>query len=209
MLPLPPAEEANYEWDEQEQQYRDTRTGELVAVAVILLLLRRIEEQTTLQITLLSEAYRNGEIPLAEWELGMVQKIKEGTIAAALLANGGAANMTGADWQTVQERIDEQVWRFLAGFAALLAAGKIILDGRFVARAKLYGLSVGGAFWDIQVLKAVLKGLTQSRRHLGQAEHCVDCVRYADMGWQPIGVLPPPKVDSACRSNCKCSMEFR
>jgi hypothetical protein len=209
MLPLPPAEEANYEWDEQEQQYRDTRTGELVAVAVILLLLRRIEEQTTLQITLLSEAYRNGEIPLAEWELGMVQKIKEGTIAAALLANGGAANMTGADWQTVQERIDEQVWRFLAGFAALLAAGKIILDGRFVARAKLYARETGAAFWDAKKNTAERQGKTESRRLLGQAEHCPDCVRYADMGWQPIGVLPPPKVDSACRSNCKCSMEFR
>ena len=209
MLPLPPTEEARYEWDEQAQQYRDTATGLLVATAVILLLLRRIEEQTTLQISLLSEAYRNGDIPLAEWELGMVQNIKEGTIASALLANGGAGNMTGEDWQAVQERIDTQVWGFLAGFAAALAAGTVILDGRFVARAKLYGLAVGGAFWDIQLLKAALKGLTQSRRHLGQAEHCPDCVRYADMGWQPIGVLPPPKVDSACRSNCKCSMEFR
>jgi len=209
MLPLPPAEEARYEWDEQEQQYRDTRTGELVALAVILLLLRRIEEQTTLQITLLSEAYRNGQISLAEWELGMVQNIKEGTIAAALLANGGAANMTGADWQAVQERIDTQVWKFLAGFAAALVAGKIILDGRFVARAKLYGLAVGGAFWDAKQDTAVRQNKAESRRLLGQAEHCPDCIRYADMGWQPIGVLPPPKTASACMSNCKCSMEFR
>jgi len=47
------------------------------------------------------------------------------------------------------------------------------------------------------------------RRFLGVAEHCSDCVNYADEGWQLAGTLPPPCEDSQCRSNCRCSMHRR
>lgn len=44
-------------------------------------------------------------------------------------------------------------------------------------------------------------------RTLGQAEHCASCVRYHEMGWQEMGVLPVPGDGSECDGNCRCSLE--
>lgn len=49
----------------------------------------------------------------------------------------------------------------------------------------------------------------EERRRLGASEHCVDCVRYAGLGWQPLGTLPVPGEASICSRNCRCSLERR
>ena len=36
--------------------------------------------------------------------------------------------------------------------------------------------------------------------------NCVDCQTFADMGWQPEGVLPIPTQRSRCNGNCRCTL---
>ena len=53
-------------------------------------------------------------------------------------------------------------------------------------------------------------GLKQVRRSLDpQAQHCADCVNWAEMGWQPLGMLPPPGERCQCLFNCRCSLDYR
>jgi hypothetical protein len=49
----------------------------------------------------------------------------------------------------------------------------------------------------------------EERRRLGTSEHCKDCAAYAQMGWQPLGVLPVPGQSSVCGPRCRCSIERR
>jgi hypothetical protein len=57
---------------------------------------------------------------------------------------------------------------------------------------------------------AKTEGLTSSWRSLGKAHnHCEDCLRYAAMGIQPIGVLPLPRTQCQCLANCVCSISYK
>jgi hypothetical protein len=42
-----------------------------------------------------------------------------------------------------------------------------------------------------------------------QAAHCQDCLDYARRGLVSIGSLPMPGQRCACRSNCKCRVEYK
>ena len=53
-------------------------------------------------------------------------------------------------------------------------------------------------------------GFRQCRRVLDpQAKHCPDCLAWASMGFQPMGMLPPPGERCKCLFNCRCAMEYR
>ncbi len=53
-------------------------------------------------------------------------------------------------------------------------------------------------------------GIKQMRRILDPgAKHCNDCVSWAAMDWQPIGVLPAPGERCQCLFNCRCSLDYR
>jgi hypothetical protein len=41
-----------------------------------------------------------------------------------------------------------------------------------------------------------------------QAVHCQDCINYAARGIVPIGAVPMPGQRCACRSRCKCRIEY-
>lgn len=57
---------------------------------------------------------------------------------------------------------------------------------------------------------ALDEGKTLVKRVLGAThQHCQDCLRYASLGYQPIGSLPLPKTRCQCRANCVCSMVFQ
>ena len=53
-------------------------------------------------------------------------------------------------------------------------------------------------------------GVRQVRRVLDPgAKHCTDCIGWSEMGYQAIGVLPPPGERCQCLFNCRCSLEYR
>jgi hypothetical protein len=77
-------------------------------------------------------------------------------------------------------------------------------------RLKMYGNSTEIASSLLQVQNAITEKKTSSRRILGATDaHCEDCLRYAALGWQKIGVLPVPKIRCQCGANCLCKLEFK
>ena len=155
----------------------------------------------------LSERLRDGTISLEDWEAEMIALVMMIHLTSTALAVGGWEQMTSADTLAAQEAGQSQV-EYLILFAIAIAAGTVVLDGRFLARVRLYGQAGRGTYWSTVGRVMGASGYTQEQRVLHPADHCRDCVEYADRGWQAIGTLPTIG-DSQCRSNCRCSFEYR
>jgi len=53
-------------------------------------------------------------------------------------------------------------------------------------------------------------GYKEARRQSRQDKRCCDdCLSYDAMGWQPIGILPPPGQRCVCHDRCRCVMDYR
>lgn len=100
---------------------------------------------------------------------------------------------------------------FLRDRAAAISSGIQKIDGSLRQRGKMYASAARSVFWQTRGKANSAIGRDEVRRLLSGSEHCEDCIRYADMGWQPNDgeTLPPPGVGSRCNSNCRCEMQFR
>jgi hypothetical protein len=98
---------------------------------------------------------------------------------------------------------------FLRDRAQAISSGIQKIDGSLRQRAGLYANAARSAFWQVRTRIHDATGDDEERRELGDAEHCEDCIGYAEMGWQPIGTLPEPGEASVCRSRCKCGKSYR
>lgn len=149
----------------------------------------------------------NKKITLDEWRYRM-DEITNVVYLLSVAAYLGAWELSAQDLE-----IASQKWRsqaaYLDNFTGQIADGTQKPNGSVISRALLY-ISAG---WSIlQTIRTItnrLLGNKEERRVLGVADHCPDCIDYADMGWQPIGTLPDPGVGSVCQSNCHCHKEFR
>lgn len=159
------------------------------------------------EIDALSKRLVSGAITPDKWALEMERIIEAVNRAGAAAAQGGWAQLTGADAAFVQARIDRQL-EFLRGFLDDIKGGKQKLNGNLLRRARMYGDAGRGAYEDMRGRLHGQSGYDEERRVLGIADHCPDCVDYAAMGWRPIGSLPPIG-DSVCRTNCHCGFEYR
>lgn len=136
----------------------------------------------------------------------MREEIKRTQIASEMLARGGRAQMTAADFGRVGQRVREQ-YRFLRDFARQLRDGSIRTDGTFLNRAKMYAAAARVAFEEsVGDLLANL-GYRVEWNVLHPAEHCGVCVSETARGQVPIGSLIPIG-QRTCRGNDKCEIRY-
>lgn len=115
--------------------------------------------------------------------------------------------MGATEYGKIGQRLREE-YRFLQGFA------RDLLDGRVsgamgIARIGLYAQSVRGSFLQGEEMRKQEQGFSLMRRKLDpQAQHCQDCISFAARGIVPIGSVPLPGQRCACRSRCRCSVEY-
>lgn len=187
-------------------RYIDKR-GRFVSQKVITTELERVTVGAKDEMIGLSKRLQAGEISLADWQLGMRDRIKAIHNAQAAIAKGGWAQMSQADWGAVGQMTKRQ-YAFLQKFAVDIEQGKQVLNGNFLRRAGMYADAGRGTGQDMRRREAANNGYTEEQRVLNPADHCSDCVEYAGLGWQPIGTLPRIG-DSVCRTNCRCEFEYR
>lgn len=154
----------------------------------------------------LARAVANGS-PVDVWFDAMQHQVKRAHVQAAVIGRGDRAAMTQEAWGRVGRRIRGE-YEALRGFAQDIADGNLS-PAQIEARAQLYANHTQMSYWDGSRVAQREQGLTEERRIINPGETCPDCESYAAQGWQPIGTLPPPGVDSECRSNCNCSMEYQ
>ena len=197
----------SYVWSESAGRYRNTATGRFVPERVVLREVDKVYAASAQTMKGLTQSLVDGDLSLPEWQRAMEAQIKMVNRIGGVAARGGLDQMTQADWGHVGAQTKRQ-YQYFRNFAAEIASGKQKLNGTAVTRAGLYGEAGRGTYQEGKRRQAKRKGYNEERRMLGFAEHCPDCVKYAQRGWQPIGTLPRIG-DSQCRTYCKCFFTYR
>ena len=225
-LPLAPAEEDDdaieeltigglllaaselFVWDPVRGVYVIVFSQEVITFQVVREITERVAQTQLRDMESLSRQLKAGEISLADWQIGMARNIKILHVNAAVLARGGWAQMSQADWGAVGARVRTQ-YNYLRNFARQIADGTQALDGRLLVRSGMYEDAARGTYEDMRRrVEELYNGMEEEMRVLGAADHCDDCLNYAALRWQPIGSLPRIG-DSQCRVNCHCRFTFR
>lgn len=158
----------------------------------------------------LAQDYINGKIDVVEFRNRMSNEIRTLHLGAAILGAGGMQNLSPYHLRMIEQRVAEQevyLDNLISDFQRKLPLRG--LTARDVERVGSYANAARVTYQQSmrQFIMNESQGEGFERRVLGSAEHCPDCVEYAQMGWQPVGTLPPIG-DSQCGQNCKCSFEF-
>ena len=228
LLGAPGTSDSPYAWDPRAGQYVYLPTGRHVPPLTIRdqaiepLIARAKQAQRALGVQLQEQS-----ITLAEWQRGMIEQVKPAHVAAALAAGGGEKNASDRDKEKVALLI-LALLLLLRGFAREVATGKQARNGILLVRSDLYASAARGTYEEMGTyVNQVYVGRTQERRILGEPEHChnvqsradaiagvepeppfIGCIELAAKGWQPIGSLPRLG-NTPCRSNCKCTFDYR
>jgi len=198
----------DWSFDTTLARYRNAATGRFLSQADALKLTERSIAAASRELESQVLSLAKGVVTLAEWQRQLAALLKQIHLGQFILGRGGIRNTTPSDFLVVA-RILKDEYRYLAGFGQDLAAGRLsVAQAR--ARARLYLAKSRLSFWSGQ-RQALAQGPMPSemRRILAPVDHCPECVVYARAGWVPINALPMPTVDCSCRSNCRCTVEYR
>lgn len=197
-----------YKWNGKAARYYDTKTGRFVSEARVYDELRRYTNDTLeTRLVNLTQKMIDGNLRLPDWQTQIAQSIKDGYVVNMIAARGGKKNVTPADWGRLGGRLRFEYSK-LNAFAQEIKLG-MLTDRQILARIRLYARGARTAFFDGKTAAKIEAGYTMERRRTTPAEHCEDCIAYEAQGWQPIGSLPEPGVNSECLHNCKCYKEYR
>ena len=141
MFPSLDRDPTDYTWDGEafyRRQREQNRDRVVYSLSVVL-------EAYTAEMTALAQRLQDDDISVADWEGEMIALVMAIHLTATALAVGGWEQMTTADTQAAQEAGRSQV-EYLALFAIAVAAGTVVLDGRFMARVRMYGQAGRGTY---------------------------------------------------------------
>jgi hypothetical protein len=197
----------NYQWDPSAARFRDPDTGRYISRSQVRRAVDDLIRASQQRITAVSDQVRAGQITTSEWNAIMRQEIKRVLLGKEALLRGGWAQMTAEDFGRVGKEVRTQ-YQYLDGFLHDLEAGKVRTDGTFMERARSYAESARVAYYEALAKQLPALGYTQERNKLHPAEHCVDCVDMAALGWVPIGTCIPIG-QRKCINKDKCEMLYR
>lgn len=195
-----------YLWNGLSGRFRNPDTGRFISRVEVRDAVDRIILASQRRVQTASDEVRAGRISLDEWLATMRQELKRTQLDAEMLARGGRAQMTQADFGRVGARVRTQ-YGYLRDFAQQLKDGAIRTDGTMINRAKMYSASARVGFHESlgETLAAI--GYTQEKNILHVAEHCGLCVSETERGWVPIGSLIPIG-ERTCMGNDRCSISY-
>lgn len=161
----------------------------------------------------LAKELEAGKISHSEFRRQMGKQVKNLQTRAAILGAGGQGNMTDTQRRLLDRSVRDQL-AYLDGFhrdiRQIINSGKPI-PSRMISRAGSYAsaatVTADQARRQSMADEAAEEGANLWEvRILGVAEHCNDCVSYANRP-APVGTLPPIG-DSECGQYCKCHFEY-
>ena len=200
-------DQSSWSYDPRSGRYRGANGRFLSQSAIEALVDGRANKLGTL-LRSLTKRLSDGAIDLAQWQESVRELLKLAHVQAAIIGHGGRDSMTASDWGRIGQGLREE-YRYLENFARDLLAGRVS-PPMAVARIGLYAQAIRKSYWQGTELRQGKQGYSMMRRILDpQAIHCDDCRIYASRGLVPIGSLPMPGQRCACRSNCKCRVEYK
>lgn len=204
----------NIKYDQQLKRYRYIDSGRFVSREATINLQKDYLKQQTDKLTGLAARIKANEPGIAR-EAG--ETLKRIHLSNAIIAANGIDNVSQSDLGKIGNILKQQYStgvnketgdRF--GLKFLLQESPNQSEEMIAHRLNLFAQSGGLSGNIIKESKAVEKGLRFERRILGITDHhCAECLDYAARGWQVIGTLPKPKTACSCKSNCKCTMDYK
>jgi hypothetical protein len=197
-----------YSFDRAIARYRDTTRGQFVSRARITDLLEQNVNGAEQRLASIVQGIFDGSIRPAYGQTLMREELRRMTLQNIALGKGGFDRLNFADYGKAGRELRDTYQR-MTGLMRDIQNERVTLPQ---AMNRIHGY-VGNA--RTLFYEAEREAMRQSdrryeeRRVLNARESCVDCVRYAGMGWQPFGVLPAPGSGSRCGTNCRCSLEWR
>jgi len=175
-------DESPWEWDQASKRYRNTETGRYMGGRQMLPLRDEFIDAQKAAAGDLADRLAAGEITTNRYVEEMRGLIKTTYIDEYALAHGGRNNMTSRDFGIVGNMCRDQ-YAYLNTFAGEINAGDLS-PAQIRARGRLYIESASQAYERAQ---AEVRGIS--------GPHALPAY--------------PGDGTSACRSNCRCSWEFR
>jgi hypothetical protein len=149
----------------------------------------------------------DGNITIDQWQGSVREALKPAHLQAAMVGAGGKDALSQSDYGRLGQRLRSE-YSYLQNFASDILAGRVS-GAMALARVGLYAESVRGSYWEGTTIRQEKQGYSLMRRILdSQAQHCQDCIDHAARGIAPIGSLPMPGQRCACRSRCRCRIEY-
>lgn len=197
-----------YTYDRRVARYRDTQTGKFVMRTRITNLLERNVNQAEDRLSLLIQSVAAKELAAGPAQVMMRDELRRLTLSNIALGKGGIDRLDFADYGRAGRQLRDGYQR-MTNLMNDVRSGKATLP-QALNRVQGYVLEARQQFFVAE--RAALRQADrrfEERRRLHARESCVDCMRYAGMGWQPLGTLPLPGQDSRCGSHCRCTVEHR
>lgn len=166
-------------------------------------LLRHFERESA---SLARQLFRR-EISLADFQIGMLELIKETSIISTSIGFGGLDQMTQARWGGLGAKLRQQ-YAYLNSFARQIEQGRIIFESQLERRSQLYSKSLRAMYYEGELAVAKAAGYTQSRRTLHALESCSECLDWSNRDWVGIEVQPPIST-LRCKQFCRCTLLYR
>lgn len=195
-------------WDPVAKRYRDLDTGRFMLRSAVLEWVEESLDASAVATDQLAQFVIDGIVSPVDFGLLMRQELKEEYIRQFLLGIGGRAQMTPQDWGSIGGMLADQ-YRYLDRFVDEIASGEVP-PGSLLLRVRMYANSAREAYERAHLKNAYALNMAEEQWVLGVAEHCPDCLEFADMGWQPIGTFPfPGEGATECLTNCQCHKLYR
>lgn len=199
-------QEREFVFDKKVSRYRYKNSGKLASEKAILNLTSKRINQTKKEMKNLNDSLYDGSLNLEEWQKATSKKLKTLHIENSTLGKGGLKNMNDRDYSRVGGTLKNE-YKYLQKLSKQIKNDEITEKqareriNRFTKRSRV-------SFFESQKITKEEAGYKWMRRRLSIAEHCQDCINYANAGWQPIGTLPQPTQACQCQANCVCYVEY-
>lgn len=195
-------------WEQRVRLFRDTNTGQFVAHRTIRKGVDQVVDVASRDMVMLSQRLREGTISLQDWERDMRRVVKLNELAQTMAAHGGRNAMRLDDYLAAARNIKAQ-YRYLQKFTEEIASGQQPLNGRFIARAALYGQHARTTYENTRLHDAGESDTPMLVRNVLHArEHCAGCVAATALGFVPLAQMPLLG-SRDCLANDRCTLAYR
>lgn len=148
-----------WRWEPNLRRYRNAETGRFIGAKGMVDLRDTFVARQKAQTADLAARLTGGELDTAQWVTQMRQVVKQTYIDEYVMARGGRAQLTQADYGRLGAMLKEQ-YKYLQGFERDILSGKLT-SGQIATRAGMYIDSATQAFERAQAVAVGAPSLPQ------------------------------------------------
>lgn len=197
-----------YTYDKDSQRYRNSDTGRFVSRSAVTNLLDQQVNKLESRLDNLYDAYAKGDVLPSVYAERMRTEVRRAHLQQAALAKGGWERLDQSDYGRVGQAL-KQLYPKIIGTARDIQNGDVS-EAQAKQRNTAYAGSGRRIFHATEQKNAKPaepgKAMVEQRILDSGAQHCEDCLNYAEMGVQPAGTLPVPGEMCRCGDNCRCGI---